>query len=259
MRNQQLNSNNPNKEKSLILPQKINSLNNKHLEEKFVQNNCQNIYNLNINPVGISKIYFNLDGIQKSQVSEISDIFHLMANNIDEELNLLKNEEIYLKILKEDLHGNENNESINKIPMETSLDCSLRSKDLDNSLNHQFLTDKNFNNSYFKKEISAEDLEDSDKINKDPCKTENPIVLFNDIDEKITNLSDKKYKKGCNFQLNSKTNKNKVIIQRLGNTQNYTPNKTNANTTNNAFSFTNNFSKSTVLNGVQNKNSKKKN
>jgi len=49
------------KKNSFILSNKLNKhFNNKlvHAEEKIVQNNCQNIYNLNINPLGILFIYF---------------------------------------------------------------------------------------------------------------------------------------------------------------------------------------------------------
>lgn len=40
------------KRNSFILSNKMNKHYNKNRDEKIVQNNCQNIYNLNINPLG---------------------------------------------------------------------------------------------------------------------------------------------------------------------------------------------------------------
>ena len=65
---------------------------------------------------------------------EIKELFSIVVNNFEDELELLKKEEIYLKLLKKDLNLNENKEiKSNQNDIYLSLnDIGISNNDLDN-------------------------------------------------------------------------------------------------------------------------------
>ena len=174
----------------------------------------------------------------------------MIANNIDDELILLKNEEIYLKLLKEDLNKNET-ESFNQIK---EFNLSVYNTN-NNPFTENYLSISSDNN----KEVNISLLNEV-SLNRNSLDNDfKNICLETDIVNKKTNLSLKSENNKFNSKLknNSMNNnlnvKSKLNVERGENTPNKTPNKIKSN-----FSFASKFTNSNLVkSSIQSKDTKK--
>lgn len=172
-------------------------------------------------------------------MEDVNEIFSIIASNIDDELNLLKNEEIYLKLLKEDLNENDAETSMQLKELNSSINKSNNFR-----LSENYLSVSSDNN----KEVNVSLIEN---VSVNPNSLDNDfrkICLHTDIENKITNLSlkNENVKFTSKFKNNSNCNylnvKSKTNVEKGEKTPNKTPSKIRNN-----FSFATKYTNSNVL------------
>jgi len=187
----------------------------------------------------------------------------MISNNIEDELMLLKNEEIYLNLLKEDLKENQifEDDLLDKFKEEISFKNKINKVSSENPQLScmRCITDKSLFDKYLSR--SNEDIEINNYENKNlffnNIKIEDKDIktpFDNDIGDVKTNnrknsiISKKKYN---NFNVKNITENNLILGDK---TSNKIPNKINSNN----FSFANKYSNNGLLkSGIQIKDVKK--
>jgi len=147
-------------------------------------------------------------------LDDVNDIFLLIASNIDDELNLLKNEEIHLKLLKEDLNDDQ----------ESSINMKNANSFISNLKNFE-LSEINFTGSTKIKGINSVDLDDNSS-NRQNTKNDYKIILNSDFEEKNTYINLKTHSNKTNNKFKP-INLNIKEIKKINNEKGAkTPNKT---------------------------------
>ena len=173
----------------------------------------------------------------------------MIANNLDDELNLLKNEEIYLKLLKDDLNENDTESSM----LLKELNLSVNNINAI-PLSENYLSVLSKNN----KEVNVSLLEDISENRNSSDFDFKKICLHTDIGNKITNLSLKTENTKLNSRLKNNSNSNNLSVKSKTNvekgekTPNKTPNKIKSN-----FSFASKYNNSNILKSSLPRDSKK--
>lgn len=180
----------------------------------------------------------------------MNEIFSMIASNLDDELNLLKNEEIYLQLLKEDLNGNDTESSMQLKELNSTVVCNNN-----NPLSENYLSVSSDNN----KEVNVSLIEDA-SVHKNYLESDfRKVCLHTDIGNKITNFSlkNENVKFNSKYKNNSNTNnlsvKSKTNVEKGEKTPNKTPNKIKSN-----FSFASKYMNTNCLkSSIQSKDTKK--